>query len=253
MSNLNRLPEIFWEIHSNLPREGPGDNASTRKAFSMLNGLPDAPRILDVGCGPGMQTLELARSSRHGQITALDAHQPFLEELARRAREAGLDQRISPVRASMFAMPFPPARFDLIWSEGAMYFLGLREALAAWKPLLVDEGYIVATEPCWLKDDISDELKAFWGEYPAMTTVENAIRIIHEMGYRDGGCFTLPESAWWDDYYVPIERKLPLLRERHKSDPAALKTIEETQYEIDAYRAHSDSYGYVFFVMQRKY
>jgi SAM-dependent methyltransferase len=251
MSNLDGLPEIFWEIHSNLPREGPGDNTSTRKAFSMLNGLPDAPRVLDVGCGPGMQTLELARIS-HGRITALDAHQPFLEELASRAKNAGLDQRISPVRASMFAMPFPSTCFDLIWSEGAMYFLGLREALAAWKPLLAGEGYIVATEPCWLKDDISDALKAFWGEYPAMTTIENAIRIIEEMGYRDAGHFILPESAWWDDYYVPIEKKLPLLKEKHQNNPAALKIINEMQYEIDAYRAHSDSYGYVFFVMQRK-
>jgi hypothetical protein len=50
---------IFWEIHSELPREGPGDNASTGKAFAMLAELPQAPRVLDVACGPGMQTLEL--------------------------------------------------------------------------------------------------------------------------------------------------------------------------------------------------
>jgi hypothetical protein len=26
---------MFWEIHSNLPREGPGDNESTRRAFQI--------------------------------------------------------------------------------------------------------------------------------------------------------------------------------------------------------------------------
>jgi hypothetical protein len=28
--------EIFFEIHKDIPREGPGDNKSTRKAFKML-------------------------------------------------------------------------------------------------------------------------------------------------------------------------------------------------------------------------
>ncbi len=50
--NEPKPSEIFWEIHSKLPREGPGDDASTRKAFSMLADLPNAPCILDVGCGP---------------------------------------------------------------------------------------------------------------------------------------------------------------------------------------------------------
>lgn len=59
----DNLPEIFWEVHSGLPREGPGDNKSTRKAYMMLGDLPENPRILDIGCGPGMQTVELAKLS----------------------------------------------------------------------------------------------------------------------------------------------------------------------------------------------
>ncbi len=56
--------ELFFEIHSGLPREGPGDDASTRKAFSMVPSLPASPLILDIGCGPGMQTLELSPPER---------------------------------------------------------------------------------------------------------------------------------------------------------------------------------------------
>jgi ubiquinone/menaquinone biosynthesis C-methylase UbiE len=111
--------EIFWEIHSNLPRESPGDNASTRRAFFMLTDLPKAPRILDVGCGPGMQTLELARIT-DGPITALDMHQPFLDELTKRAKKAGVPDRITTMRESMFAMPFSVGSFDVIWSEDAI-------------------------------------------------------------------------------------------------------------------------------------
>ena len=58
-----KLPESFWIIHSGLPREGPEDNKSTQRAYRMLKGLPTNSRILDVGCGPGMQTVELAKLS----------------------------------------------------------------------------------------------------------------------------------------------------------------------------------------------
>jgi hypothetical protein len=54
------MPKIFWELHNALPRECPGDNESTRKAYLMLEGLPENSRILDIGCGPSMQTIELA-------------------------------------------------------------------------------------------------------------------------------------------------------------------------------------------------
>jgi ubiquinone/menaquinone biosynthesis C-methylase UbiE len=63
----------------------------------LLKTLPTNPQILDVGCGTGMQTIELARLT-DGSITAVDNHEPFLEELARRSREAGLQEKITPLR-----------------------------------------------------------------------------------------------------------------------------------------------------------
>jgi len=74
--------DIFFEIHQKLPREGPGRNKYTRKAFRMLPEL-DKPRILDVGCGPGGPTLELARLSQ-GKVIGLETQQPFLDRLTRK-------------------------------------------------------------------------------------------------------------------------------------------------------------------------
>ena len=82
--------------------------------------MPDSPRILDIGCGPGMQTLVLARETA-GHVTAVDRHQPFLDELRRRAARDGLTARIATVNAPMSELGFPDAAFDLIWSEGAIY------------------------------------------------------------------------------------------------------------------------------------
>ena len=94
---LDQMPEIFWEIHHGLPREGPGDNESTRRAYLMLKDLPKKPNILDIGCGPGMQTIELARLSS-GQIDALDNYQPFLDQLQVSVKKEGFANRINLVK-----------------------------------------------------------------------------------------------------------------------------------------------------------
>ncbi|NVM05200.1 MAG: SAM-dependent methyltransferase, partial [Candidatus Helarchaeota archaeon] len=53
--------DLIFELHTDLPREGPGSNEFTRKAFLMLKNLPQEPKILDIGCGSGMQTIEIAK------------------------------------------------------------------------------------------------------------------------------------------------------------------------------------------------
>jgi len=85
--------EYFYELFLGLPRGGPGDNKSTEKAFSCLKRLPAEPLILDIGCGHGMQTLELARICK-GKIIALDNYQPFLDILNKNAKEEGFEKRI---------------------------------------------------------------------------------------------------------------------------------------------------------------
>ena len=76
---------VFYELFNGLPRGGPGGNEYTRKAYKQLEDIPSQPRILDVGCGPGMQTLELARLSS-GHVTGLDTHQPHLDVLEKAAK-----------------------------------------------------------------------------------------------------------------------------------------------------------------------
>lgn len=110
-----KVAEVFWELHNALPREGPGDNESTRKAYLMLKGLPENPRILDIGCGLGMQTIELAKSA-NGRIDAFDNHQPFLEDLKRRAEKEEVSKKIRTVNGDMFALNYENSSFDLIWS-----------------------------------------------------------------------------------------------------------------------------------------
>ncbi len=55
----NSHNELIYTIYNGLPRLGPGDNASTRKAFYSLFRLDDHAHIPDIGCGKGVQTMEM--------------------------------------------------------------------------------------------------------------------------------------------------------------------------------------------------
>jgi tRNA G46 methylase TrmB len=51
----------------------------------------DKPRILDIGFGSGVPTLELARLS-HGDVMGIDIDQPALDEFAGKIKKAGLTE-----------------------------------------------------------------------------------------------------------------------------------------------------------------
>lgn len=243
---------VALEIHSGNPREGPGSLVSTRHAFSLLNNLPPSPRVLDIGCGPGQQSLEIAKLSK-GVVTALDIHPPFLEKLAASARQFGLGDNIKPMQSSMDSINLPSENFDLIWSEGAIYIIGFERGLKEWKSLIARDGWLVASHLSWLKRDIPPEPRKFWQDnYPAITTVEANIRIVEAQGYRNEAQFTLPENDWWDEYYNPISQKLESLRQKYQGSEEAQRRIGDTQREIDLYRRYSDYYGYVFYIMQKR-
>ena len=245
------MTNIFFEIHSGLPREGPGDEASMARALDIIRELPARPDILDVGCGPGGQTLALARLTG-GLVTAVDNHAPFLDDLRGRAARACLAERIRTVSASMFELPFDDASFDLIWSEGAIYQMGFDNGLRSWRRLLRPRGWMAVTEVSWLIKDRPAELSDFWrAAYPAMRSIEENLDAIRAAGYDTAGYFVLPESSWWDSYYTPILAKLPRLREKYRDDAEALGIVDQETIEIDLFRKYSGYYGYVFFVMRR--
>ena len=55
-----RFFEIFFEIFESLPPQDPGNLMSARKALCFCEDLPNVPEVLDLGCGTGSQTLQLA-------------------------------------------------------------------------------------------------------------------------------------------------------------------------------------------------
>ena len=242
--------DYFFELYDALPRGGPGDNESTCKAFKLVKGLPEKPRILDLGCGPGMQTLELARLSQ-GKIIALDNHQPFLDKLNHDAQRRGLSAYIETISQDMNWLSFPPESFDLIWSEGALYFMAFENGLKKCRGLLKKNGHLAATELVWLRPDPPDEIKqANLSEYPALTGIENNMAMVRKAGYQLIGHFTLPDASWTKNYYDPMERRIKELKKKYFAGHEARTVFSACQREIDLFRKYSKYFGYEFFVMK---
>jgi len=247
-----RFWEIFFEVFEGLPRQGPGNRACAEKALGLCRELPPVPAVLDLGCGVGGQTLHLAELLPGVRITAIDSHAPSIERLGATVAERGLADRVHPVVGDMASPGLPFESFDLIWSEGALYNLGIEKALRICHGLLRPDSYLAFTDAIWRKENPPPEVKASFDlDYPTMGRVPDVLTTIGKTGFSLVGHFTLPDEAWWDDFYTPMERRIEDLRGKYAGDAEVLGVLDQLAREPEMHRRHSDYYAYEFFVARR--
>lgn len=245
-----RFMEMFFKIYEGLKREGPGNFAMTQRAYSMCEGVPEKPAILELGCGTGGATIDLAQISG-GTILATDVYQPFLDGVTARAEAAGVGDRVTAVKMDMGEIPHKQESFDLIWSEGAAYIMGVDKALEYWKQFLKPGGCLILSDAVWLTDDAPDEVKAFWAEgYPVMRTAAGNEKAGLSFGYTSLGHFTIDTSCW-DEFYDDVERRMDDIEPIHGDDPDARAIIDMTRKEIGLYRKYPGTYGYEMHVFRK--
>ncbi|MGC1123195.1 MAG: class I SAM-dependent methyltransferase [Candidatus Methanofastidiosia archaeon] len=201
----------------------------SRKAFQMLPRL-DNPRILDIGCGSGVPTMELAQLC-NGQIIGVDIDQSLLDSLEEKVSEAGLSDRVHTLNCSLFELNFPDENFDLIWSEGSIFTIGFARGLQEWRRILQPKGFLV----------VHDEEK----------TIAEKREQISRSGYVLIGNFILPGDTWWREYYDPLERYITEIRREYSDNPKVLSLCDTEQREIDMVKTNPGQYGSAFFIMQK--
>jgi SAM-dependent methyltransferase len=199
-----------------------------------------------------MQTLHLAELLTRARFTAVDNLQEYLDELQRRAREQGVADRIQVLRADMGDLKLQDGSYDLIWSEGAAYSIGLERALQHWRGFLLPGGHLAFTELVWFQEGPPPEAVRYWAQgYPEMRLREAVGELIQGSGYELVEAFDLPPQDWWSHYYDPLEEKIPSFRETHVGEADAQAVADEVQEEMDMHRRFSHCYGYSFFVARR--
>lgn len=247
----SRLEKIFFEVFGALPRQGPGSRESTAEALGLCRELPPEPAILDLGCGVGAQTLDLAELTA-GTVVAVDIHAPSVARLNEVIDERGLSDRVRAVVGDMGRLELPPDSFDLVWSEGALYNLGLDDALPICRRFVRPGGYVAFTDAVWCTDDPPPEVRASFAEYPTMGRVPDVLAAIGRCGLERVGHFTVPDEAWWTDFYTPMQRRIEELREAYTGDPQALAAVDEIADEPEMHRRHGHHYAYEFFVARHR-
>jgi SAM-dependent methyltransferase len=112
-------------------------------------GIAAGARVLDVGCGCGGTTLELARVvGADGRVVAVDISEPMLARARARADAAGLGTRIDWRLADAQTARFDEAAFDCVYSRfGVMFFEDPPAAFANLRRALRPQGRLAFV--CW--------------------------------------------------------------------------------------------------------
>jgi ubiquinone/menaquinone biosynthesis C-methylase UbiE len=204
-------------------------NKFTRKAFHMIPPL-NKPCILDIGCGSGIPTMELARLS-DGQITALDIDQFLLDKLSEKIEGAGISDRVKIVKGSMFSLNFPGESFDIIWAEGSIASIGFKRGLIEWRPLMKPEGFMI------VHDEASD--------------LDEKRKMIPRCGYKLLDTLFLSEKIWWKEYYHPLEKKINKIRKPNLEKRENLRNLEKDEQELEMFKKNPQRFASIFFIMQK--
>ncbi len=110
-------------------------------------GIGPGARVLEVGCGLGLETLRLARLVNPGGIVVgCDLSSDFLAEARRRADAAG--EKIAFEQARVEALPYPDQSFGIVWSERLLlYIADARKAASEIRRVLRPTGRLASIEP----------------------------------------------------------------------------------------------------------
>ncbi|MFW9945386.1 MAG: class I SAM-dependent methyltransferase [Candidatus Odinarchaeota archaeon] len=200
----------------------------TRKAFKILPVMKN-PSILDIGCGSGTPTIELARLSA-GKITGIDIDQAALDRFKSKVEKEGLSSRIRILNRSIYNTDFSTESFNLIWDEGVLHILNTKKSLVECNRILKINGFLVAGE--------------------LIKWINNNLEVFPKCGFNLINKFFLPEECWWREYYLPMEKKIKELRSKFKQ-PKELEKLKSYESEINMVKKNPKEFDCAFYIFQK--
>lgn len=201
----------------------------TRKAFALLPPV-DRPRILDIGCGQGLQTMELARLGG-GEVVGIDIDETALAYFKTRLAQSDVRSRVTVRRCSLFDSGLPEGSFNILWEEGVLHLLEPARSFAACSRLLVPGGFLVMHE--------------------TLEWFEAASQRLPEWGLVFLDRHRLPRHFWWTEYGAALESRVQTVRKSHGD---AARSPELTRYANEAamIKADPDHFDCGFFILQKR-
>ena len=200
-------------------------------ASFLLSHLRHDDTVLDVGCGPGTITLDLARLVVPGLVTGID----LSEEVIEVAREHSEGQHVGNVRFAVddvYDLSFAESTFDVVFAHQVLQHLSRPvDALMEMRRVLCDNGLLAVRDAdfgafAWFP---FDERLSRWMELYHQITVANQgeadagrrlISWVREAGFRDvvasssNWTFHEPtERSWWGQLWADRVRESEFARQ----------------------------------------
>ena len=153
MSNAPIGPRYLHGHHDAVLRSHRYRTAHNSAAYLLPRLTPDA-RVLDVGCGPGTITVDLARLAPDGEVTGLDAANEVLDEARAGAAQAEVTN-ISFESGDVYRLRFDDASFDVVHAHQVLQHLqDPVKALAEMRRVCRPGGVVAARDAdyaamCW--------------------------------------------------------------------------------------------------------
>lgn len=205
--------------HESVLRSHQWRTAANSAAY-LLAELRPGQAVLDVGCGPGTITADIAALVAPGRVTAVDTGRDILDRAAAAAAERGLDN-VEFATADVHSLDFPDDSFDVVHAHQVLQHVGdpvqaLREMRRVCRP-----GGVVAVRD-------SDYAAMNW--YPEVPGMREWQELYDRVARANGGepdagrrllcwarqagftditptaaawCFATPENrAWWSGLWA---------------------------------------------------
>lgn len=145
-------------------------------AGHLLPHLRPGDEVLDVGCGPGTITLDLAARVHPGTVTGVDASAPVVAAAEARRAEAGATN-VTFREGDVYALDFATGRFDVVHAHQVLQHLS--DPVAA----VTEMGRVL--RPAGLLAVRDSDYGAFaWA--PADTRLDRWSALYHEVTRRNG-------------------------------------------------------------------
>ena len=188
----------------------------------LLPQLRPGRSLLDVGCGPGTITIDLAVRVAPGEVVGLDRSERVVELARDAARTAGASNVTFEV-GDVYALPYDDASFDVVHAHQVLQHLtdpvaALRELRRVTRPggfvAVRDADYAAMT---WYPPSAGlDEWRALYHEVTVANHAQadagrRLLSWVREAGFDPAGlvqsagswCFATPEDrAWWADLWA---------------------------------------------------
>ncbi len=232
-------------------------------ATYLLPHLRAGQSLLDVGCGPGTITTDLALLVAPGQVVGFDAAPEVVEQAAAHARELGLENVRFEV-GDLFALPYPDECFDVVHLHQVLQHLGDPEAaLVEMRRVLRSDGVLAARDSDYSAFTWAPRLPLLerWLELYLAVTDRNGhdarigprlAGIARAAGFADvevsssTWTYADPESRdWWGSLWADRVR---YSRFAQQAVEYGLSTTEELEEIAAAWRRWADSPDGVFVI-----